>query len=268
MKRTNRLALLWANRELIRQFTRRQLEEQYRGSYLGFTWSILTPLAMLVVYTFVFSSVFTARWPEASLGSRFDYALFLFAGLIPYNLVSDVILRATTLITGRSNFVKRVIFPLEILPVSLVLAVGVNALISLSILLVSLLMIYRHLQITLLLLPLVFLPLMLFSLGLAWLFASLGVFLRDLTHFLRIFLQILFFITPILYPISAVPDSLRLLLLINPLTHLVAPFQDILLLGRSPSWAFLGATILGSGTVAFVGFRFFMRSKKTFADVV
>lgn len=268
MKWTADAASLWANRELIRQFSRRQLEEQYRGSYLGFAWSILIPLAMLGVYTFVFSTVFSARWPEAVSSGRYDYALFLFAGLIPYNFFSDVVIRASSLITGRSNFVRRVIFPLEVLPVSLVAAALVNALISLAILLAGILVVHQRLPVSALLLPAALLPVILFAMGLGWFLASLGVFLRDLDHFLRIFLQILFFISPILYPISAIPESLRPFIMLNPLTYLVIPFQETLLVGRAPDWSVYGLSLLGSGIVAVLGLRFFMRSKKTFADVV
>jgi lipopolysaccharide transport system permease protein len=259
---------LWAHRDLIWQFARRQLQEDYRGSYLGFLWSILTPLAMLAVYTFVFSTIFQARWAGIELGSRFDYALFLFAGLIPYNLFSDVALKSTRLITGRPNFVKRVIFPLEILPVSLLLASLAQALINMLILLAGVLLAYRQLHATLLLAPLIFLPLLLFSLGVSWFLASLGVFLRDLDHFLRILLQILFFLTPIIYPLSALPENLQLVLRLNPLTHIVIPFQDTVLLAEAPGWSQLALLMAGSVLVCLLGFAWFMRSKKTFADVV
>ena len=259
---------LWGHRELIGQFTKRQIQERYRGSYLGLLWSVITPLAMLAVYTLVFSVIFQARWAEIDLGSRFDYALFLFAGLIPFNIVSETSLDASRLILARPNLVKRVIFPLEILPVSLLLSVFVQSLLNLSILLIAMLVLLKSIPLSLLYLPLVYLPLLFLCQGLAWFLASLGVFLRDLDPFLRIFLQILFFLTPIIYPFSAVPVSLQRLLWINPLTYFVAQFRDLLLQGRAPAWGPYGVLAIISIGVFWAGYLWFVRSKKAFGDVV
>jgi lipopolysaccharide transport system permease protein len=259
---------LWQYRELIGQFTRRQVLQRYRGSYLGAIWSFMTPLALLLVYTFVFSVIFQARWAGMVSSSHGEFALILFAGLIPFTVFSESILAAPGLIVANPNYVKKVVFPLEILPVSVLGAALVNSLFSLVIVLLGALLIRGGLSWTLILLPLIYLPLILLCLGLGWFFASLGVFIRDIGPLLGIVVQMLFFLTPIFYPMEAIPQPYQTLLYLNPLTFIVNHFRRVILFGQLPDWGQLAVMTLLTGVVCMLGYVWFMKSKKTFADVV
>jgi lipopolysaccharide transport system permease protein len=259
---------LWVHRELISQFTKRQVLQRYKGSYLGLAWSFVTPLATLLVYTFVFSVVFKARWEGAVTGSHAEFALALFAGLIVFNIFSETILAAPNLIVSNANYVKKVVFPLEILPVSLLGSALTNSLFGLVILLVGSLFILGQIPWTLVFLPLMYLPLIFICLGLGWFLASLGVFIRDIGHLLGVIVQILFFLTPIVYPLSAVPERFRFFLFLNPLTFIVNHFRRVALFGQQPDWGAFGLITIGAFVICMLGYIWFMKSKKTFADVV
>ncbi len=259
---------LWAQRELIYQFTKRDVQQRYRGSYLGVIWSFATPLALLLVYTFVFSVVFQARWEGAVTDSHAEFALALFAGLIAFNIFAETVTAAPTLIISNPNYVKKVVFPLEILAVSKLGSAVVNSLFSLVILLVGALVVRLSLPWTLILLPLIYLPLLLLCLGLSWFLASLGVFIRDIGPLLTVIVQMLFFLTPIFYPISALPERFQILLMLNPLTFIVNHFRRVILWGQLPDWGEYGLITLATLVVCLLGYIWFMKSKKTFADVI
>ena len=259
---------LWAHRELIVQFTKRQVLQRYKGSYLGLIWSFITPLALLLVYTFVFSVVFQARWEGTVTDSHGEFALALFAGLIAFNIFSETTLAAPHLIINQPNYVKKVVFPLEILPVSMLGAALINSLFSLAILLAGALIILGNIPWTLSLLPLMYLPLILLCLGLSWFLASLGVFIRDIGHFLGVVVQMLFFLTPIFYPISAIPPNFQFFLYLNPLTFIVNHFRRTILYGQLPDWGEFLLLTVGTLIGCMLGYIWFMKSKKTFADVV
>lgn len=223
---------------------------------------------MLLVYTFVFSIVFQARWDQAITGSYAEFALTLFAGLIAFNMFSESVMAAPMLIVNNQNFVKRVVFPLEILPVSSLGAASVNSVISLLILLMGTFIVLRQISWTLVFLPLIYLPLILMTLGLSWFLASLGVFIRDIGHLLNVVIQMLFFLTPIFYPVSAIPEKIRFVLYLNPLTFIVDHFRRVILWGQLPDWGELFIVTGSSFLICMFGYTWFMRSKKTFADVV
>lgn len=260
---------LWAQRELIWQFTRREVQSRYQGSFLGIFWSFITPLLMLAIYTFVFSVIFKARWGnEVSDGSRIGFALTLYTGLIAFGVFSESITRAPGLIIGHANYVKKVVFPLEILPVSVLGSVLINSLFSLVVLLVALLIFQQPIHWTLIFLPLMYLPLTFLCLGLSWFLASLGVFVRDVGQFISFVAQVLFFMTPIIYPASAVPTKLQVILYLNPLTFIVNHFRRVILWGQLPDWGEFAIVTVITGLVCVLGYIWFMKSKKTFADVV
>jgi lipopolysaccharide transport system permease protein len=260
---------LWTHRELILQFTKREILSRYKGSFLGVVWSFLTPLAMLLIYTFVFSVIFKARWENTlSDSSQAGFALTLFSGLIAFNVFSECAIRAPGLIISNPNYVKKVVFPLEILPVSVLGSALVNSLISLVILLLAGLIFQAFIPWTVLLLPLMYLPLILLCLGISWFLASLGVFIRDVGQFIGVVVQVLFFMTPIFYPISAIPARLQFILYLNPLTFIVNHFRRVILWGQMPDWGeFVVITTL-TAVMCLLGYVWFMKSKKTFADVV
>ncbi|GAB2497625.1 ABC transporter permease [Arenimonas alkanexedens] len=260
---------LWSNARLLRDLTWREISGRYRGSVLGLIWSILTPLMMLAVYTFVFSVVFGARWSASVLpGGKFDFALFVFVGVMLHAVLAEAITRAPSLIIGNANYVKKVIFPLELLPATVVGAAGFHALIALGILLVSVVALGGGLPWTVLWMPLLLLPLLLLSLGLAWGLAALGVFLRDTSQVTGVLATVLMFLAPVFYPVSALPESLRAWLYLNPLTFVIEQSRGVIFAGEAPDLALLGLFWLGAALAAQLGFWFFQKSRSGFADVL
>jgi lipopolysaccharide transport system permease protein len=259
---------LWRHRELIVQFTRREVEGRYRGSFLGIFWSLAQPLFMLTVYTVVFGVVFQSRWPQARSESLAEFALTVFAGLISYNLFSECVGRAAGLIVAVPNYVKKVVFPLETLPVSVLGAALFHMLVSVVVLLAAALALLGSLPWTIVLLPVVVLPLIFLSLGAMWLLASLGVYVRDIGQLAGIALQALFFFTPILYAIDIIPEPLRTVILYNPLAPIAENFRRVLLWGTLPSFPGLGLWLIATGAFMVAGYAWFMQTKKGFADVL
>jgi lipopolysaccharide transport system permease protein len=259
---------LWSHHDLIRQFTSREVEGRYKGSFLGLFWSFVTPLVMLLIYTFVFGVVFKAKWPNAKTGSLSEFAVTLFCGLIAFNIFSECIGRAVALITSVPNYVKKVVFPLEILPISVLGTALFHGGISLGVLLVANVLVSGVLHWTLVLLPLVLLPLLCLTLGLTWFLASLGVFVRDIGYTVTLALQMLFFLTPIFYAVENIPEPYRTIISLNPLTPIVQDLRRVVLWGSLPAWNELALLILGSGAVMILGYAFFMKTKKAFADVL
>jgi lipopolysaccharide transport system permease protein len=259
---------VWSHRSLIGQFTRREIEGRYRGSYLGLLWSFITPMIMIAVYAFVFGVVFKARWPQAPGGGLAGFALVMFAGQIAFQLVAEPVGRAANLITGVPNFVKKVVFPLQILPLSVVGAAGFHAFIAMSILAIASLCINGVVPWTFILVPFATLPLLLLGSGLSWFFASLGVYLRDVGFVVGVALQVLFFATPIFYPLSAVPEEYRQWLAMNPLIPGVELMRACMITGDMPGWAtWFAAYAVGIGA-AQLGYAWFGITRKGFADVV
>jgi lipopolysaccharide transport system permease protein len=266
---TRRLPLtLWRNRSLLLQLFQRDVAERYRGSAAGMVWSLLTPLVMLAIYTFVFSVIFNARWGERAV-SRIDYALLLFAGLLVFGIFSDCANRAPTLIVARPNFVKKVVFPLELVAV---VALG-NALFhfaaGFAILMVFCVLTYGSVPWTAVLVPVVLLPLMLFALGITWLLSAIGVFVYDLRHAVPLATTALMFLTPIFYPANSVPEQVRAVITwVNPLTVPVENMRAVAILGGMPDWSALALSIVLNGAFAALCFVWFQRARRHFADVL
>jgi len=260
---------LWRHRELIRQLTTQEVAQRYRGSFLGIVWSFVTPMLMLLVYAFVFSVVFQVRWGEATQSSqRGEFALLLFAGLIPFGVFTEVVNRAPSIVLSAPNYVKKVVFPLEILPVAALGSAIVHSLISAAILLVAGLPLLGYVSPAAVLLPVAYLPLVLLTVGLGWFLASLGVYVRDIGQVIGVATQILLFLSPIFYPVSAVPEAFRLVLHVNPLTPILTDFRRTLLWGAVPAWETWTIVTLGSAVVTVLGYAWFMQTKKGFADVM
>jgi lipopolysaccharide transport system permease protein len=259
---------LWSRRELISQLIRREIAARYRGSLLGLLWAVMNPLVLLVVYTFVFGVVFRARWPHPDTGSVTAYGLALFCGLIAFNVLAECLGRAPGLVVGVPNYVKKVVFPLEVLPVTLVGVALFHGVISLGVLVVFAGLTGHPPRPTLLLVPLVALPLVFMSVGLTYVVASLGVFFRDIGHIVQLGLQALLFASAVFYPIDAVPDWLRPAMRVNPLTAVAEDFRRVIAWGTVPDWGELTAWLVLSGTVMILGYGWFRRTKKAFADVM
>jgi len=261
------VASLWRNRSLVNASAKREVLGRYRGSALGLLWSFFNPLFMLMVYTVVFSEVFRARWSAGS-ESKTEFALVLFAGLIVFNLFAECINRAPSLILSNANYVKKVVFPLEILPFVGLLSALYHTLISLGVWLTAYLVLFGVPHATALLLPLIILPFSLFIMGLCWTLASLGVFLRDVSQFIGVVVTTMMFLSPIFYPASALPESYRHILYLNPLTPVIEMVRDILYWGKQPDFTMLGSYWLATGVIAWLGFAWFQKSRKGFADVL
>lgn len=260
-------ASLWRHRELIRASVKREILGRYRGSVLGLLWSLFNPLFMLAVYTFVFSVVFKARWGGGS-ESKTEFALVLFAGLIVFNLFAECINRSPDSIVSIPNYVKKVIFPLEILAFVSFLAASYHALISLIVWLAAYLFFVGPLHVSILFLPLIVLPFGLFIMGLTWLLASLGVFLRDVAQFISVVTMVLMFMSPIFYPVTALPEDYRHFLYLNPLTLVIELVRDVLYWGKNPDWIELMYCWVIALFVAWLGFAWFQKTRKGFADVL
>ncbi|MBN2475434.1 MAG: ABC transporter permease [Pirellulales bacterium] len=255
-------------RYLLWQLTRREVEARYRGSFLGLLWSLLTPLIMLAVYTFVFTVVLQVRWGTAVGENRADFALALFAGLTAFGLFSETIGTAPELILANRNYVTRVVFPLEILPVARFLANLVQAAFSTAILVLALLVLRGGVPWTFALLPVALLPLALLSLGGAFFLSSLGVFIRDIQQVIGLVTTALLFLSAVFYPLSSLDPSLRPIFMLNPLVPMIEDVRRVTLDGLPPDWALWGPMTLLSAVLATAGLAWFMKSKHAFADVL
>ncbi|MBX3615837.1 ABC transporter permease [Nitrosomonas sp.] len=250
---------------------KREIIGRYRGSFLGLLWTFINPILMLAIYTFVFSVVFKVRLdPQNSdiYEDKFSFALLLFTGLILFNLFSECLSRAPGLILSNVNYVKKVIFPLEILPLVSLGSALFHAGISFLVLTIFLLIVNHPIHLTLLLLPIIVLPFVLLTMGLSWMLTSIGVFVRDIGQFIGLALTMLLFLSPIFYPASALPESIRDYLFLNPLTFIIEQTRSIILYGQMPDWIGLIAYYALAAFVAWVGLTWFHKTRKGFADVL
>src|SRR5215207_5319477 len=252
--------------ELIFSFTKRELLGRYKGSALGIAWAVLTPVVMIAIFTFIFAGIFGARFGASH--SHWDYALYLFCGLLPWTMFQESVQQSSNTIVANANLVKRVVFPLETLPAAQVFAAWGNQLFATIALLIAILTVRQNLQLTALWLPLLLIPQLLFALGAAWLIASLGVFLRDIAQGITLLLMAWMYLTPIIYPESIVPERFRWFTNINPFTPLVRSYRRIFLQGAAPDWSGLAYFAVFALIVFLFGYWWFARTRKGFADVV
>ncbi|MBM4109193.1 MAG: ABC transporter permease [Phycisphaerae bacterium] len=254
---------------LIRQLAVRDLALRYRGSVLGMVWTLVTPLALLAIFTYVFAVVFKARWPGMAEGaSKVDFALAIFCGLVAFGLFSEPVGRSPSLIVSSSSYVKRIVFPLEILPVVAVCTALVIFLANLGVLVAATLVFRGGIPWTAAALPIIVAPVAVMALGVSWFLASLGVYLRDVGHAVALLLQMLFFLTPVFYPLAAVPEPFRTVVALNPITVAVESSRAVLLMGEWPDWGMLGLAAGVSVVIAQLGYAWFMSTKRGFADVL
>jgi lipopolysaccharide transport system permease protein len=257
----------WRNRHLIFQLTKRDVLGRYRGSMMGLGWSFFNPLIMLVVYTFVFSVVFKARWTVAG-EDKVNFAIILFVGLIVHGLFAECINRAPSLILSNNNYVKKVVFPLEILPTVALGSALFHAVVSLAVLLAAQLLINQQLPWTVVVFPVILMPLLLVTMGFAWLLSALGVYIRDIGQATSIFTTILMFLSPVFYPVSALPASYQVWVNLNPLTFIIEQGRNVLIFARTPNWGGLGVALAAGLVVCSSGFWWFQKTRKGFADVI
>ena len=257
----------WRNRGLIWALTKREVLGRYRGSVMGILWSFLNPLFMLAIYTYVFSTVFKARWAGGS-DSKTEFALLLFAGMLVFSILSECVTRAPTLILANPNYVKKVVFPLEILPIVNLGAALFHLCVSLMVWLLFYIVAYGWPQPEILLLPVALFPFFLFVLGLSWFLAALGVYLRDISQFVGVAVTALMFMSPIFYPLSALPDGFREWVALSPISAAVDQARNLMFWGQGMDWASWSVYALVSLVIGWVGFAWFQHTRRGFADVI
>ena len=263
-----RLHMPRINWHLIGQLTRRDVSAKYRGSLFGLAWSFITPLLMLCVYAFVFSFVFKARWGNRANESQLDFALLLFIGLLIHGFISECLMRAPLLIVQHTNYVKKVVFPLEVLPVAALLSALVQFCIGSAIMLFFVAFAHGGLPLTVLFYPLVIAPFVLLTLGIVWVVSSLGVFVRDLAQATGLFSTVLMFLSPVFYPITALPEQWRPLFQLNPLTFIIEEARAVVFWGQAPDWMGLVLYFAVAALVCGLGLAWFQRTRHAFADVL
>jgi len=251
--------------------TKREVLRLYKGSIIGLAWAFFNPVFMLAVYTVIFSVVFKARWGSDRFDgdeNKLQFAVVIFVGMIVLGLVSDALNRAPGLILSNVNYVKKVVFPIEILPVVAMGTAFFHSLISLSVLLAALVFFNGYLNWTVVFIPLILLPLVILTLGLAWMLASIGVFLRDVGQVTGVITRMLLFLSPVFYQVTAVPEKFRPIIMANPLTFIIEQAREVLIWGHLPNWLGLGIYTLVATSVAWVGYAWFQKTRKRFADVL
>lgn len=264
--RFNMVSMIWRHRSLVVELTKREFSGRYRGSFGGIVWSFVQPLFLLSIYTLAFGVILKSRW--GATGSTADYALMLFAGLIVFNAFSEVLGRSPTLVTGNPNFVKKVVFPLELLPVITVATALIHALIGITVWLLAYAVLHGIPKPTAVLLPFIlacFAPVLL---GLGWLLSAIGVAVKDISQLTSMLTHTLLFLTPIFYSIEAAPPVLQNLLMLNPLTFVVEQFRLVLFYGQMPSLRGLALYFVLAFLFAWVALVLFKRLRPTFADLV
>jgi len=247
---------------------KREVVGRYKGSIMGIFWAFFNPVFMLAIYTFVFSVVFKARWGVGESETKAQFAVVLFAGLIVFNFFSEVVNRAPGLIISNVNYVKKVVFPLEILPIVSIGSALFHTAISLCVLLAGFFIFNGFLHATVLLIPFVFIPLIIFIAGLAWILASLGVFIRDLGQAMGLVTTTLIFLSPVFYSVGALPEKFQPALMANPLTFIIEQARGVLIYGHFPDWIGLTIYTAVAVLVAWLGFVWFQKTRKGFSDVL
>jgi lipopolysaccharide transport system permease protein len=261
------VARIWRQRQLLRQLTTRAVQMRFRGSMLGLLWAILNPIFMLLVYTFVFSVILKVRWNGQ--GSTFFFAMNLYSGLIVYGIFSESVGSAAMQVLSNPSYVKKIIFPLEILPLAGLTASIFFNLFGLVILLFCTQFFLHPLTIHVVALPIIWLPLFLLTAGISWIVAAVGVFARDVGHLILILLQVLFYLCPIVYPLARVPVSMqKMYMLLNPMAVFLEQSRSVLLNGTWPQWSQMPQSYLISLGAFIFGYYIFMRAKRGFADVI
>lgn len=259
--------VLWRNRVLVTELATREFQALYRTSLLGVVWALLNPLLSLMVYTFVFGLVLKIKWQQ-EVPRVDEFALILFTGMIVFYFFADCLIRSPGLMLENVNYIKKVIFPLEIMPWIVVVGALVKASVSLAILLIFIIFLHGLPPWTAIFLPLVFAPIALLTLAISWFLASTGVFIRDLSQIVSPLVTLLFFISPVFYPIAALPEGLQPFLYLNPVTFIIQQARDILLIGEMPNFLGLLTYFMVAWIAAWAGLLWFSRTKRGFADVI
>jgi lipopolysaccharide transport system permease protein len=254
--------------DLVWQLTKRDVIGRYKGSLLGIGWSFANPLLMLALYSFVFSGIFKTKWPGMQHGSDLMFAINLFTGLIVINMLAEVAGKSTTLVVANANYVKRVIFPLETLSVVTVLSAAFHALVSIILLLVFKIIATGSVSTSIVAIPFIWIPLVIFSLGLSLVLSALGVFVRDTSMIVNIGISLMLFLSPVFFPASAYPDQWKPVLSINPLVGMIEEMRTIAIQGKWPDLTVIIWPTLLSAAFTYVAWQLFRKARRAFADVL
>lgn len=252
---------------LLQQLSRRDIASRYQGSAVGVLWAFFSPVLMLLVYTFVFGYVFKARWMGAETDRSF-FALNLFAGMLVHGFFAECAIRSPGLLQQNSNFVKRIVFPLWLLPLVPLASALFHTCISFLVLFLAHLAIVQSVHWQLLLLPFLLVPFILFLLGLVWMLSALGVYLKDLSQIIPIMVTVLMFMSPVFYPAEALPEQIRPIMYMNPLTPAIETLRAVLFDGQLPSILAYSVALFIGVLFAGLGFFIFNRLKVGFSDVL
>lgn len=259
--------MLWENRDLLFNIIKRDVSGRYRGSILGTMWALFNPLLMLFVYSFVFGFVFKSKWAGAA-DNIFEYTIILYAGLIVYNVFVEVIGRSSTIVLNNAVYVKKVVFPLEILPWSLVGTMLFNFVMNFIVLLALYMLVNHSLDWSFVFLPLILAPLIMMTVGVSWFLSSLGVYVRDTSQVVGIVVAVLLFLSPVFYPVTVLPESIRSIMFLNPLAFIIEEFRSVMIWHTIPNFVGLGIYSIVSMIVAWSGFCWFQKTRSGFADVI
>lgn len=261
------LGALLEHGSLTLELSKRDVLGRYRGASFGLLWSLISPFLMLCVYTFAFGTVMGGRWPQIDAGQA-HYSIILFAGMIVHGFFAECINRAPLLVVGNPNFVKRVIFPLDILPWPMVFSALFHMAMNLVVFVVLRLFMDHAFAWTIVLFPLVILPLVVLALGVSWFLAAAGVYMRDISQVTGVLSMALLFLSSAMMPVASVPDAYRWVFQANPLSFIIDQARNVMLWGQMPDWAGLGIYLLVATLVACLGYAWFMMTRKGFADVL
>ncbi|NLA67040.1 MAG: ABC transporter permease [Gammaproteobacteria bacterium] len=267
MRSRNPFAAFGRHRNLTRELVRNEILGRYRGATFGMLWSLMSPFLMLVVYTIAFGSILRGRWPQVG-ETHAEFGLVIFVGIFVHGFFGECFTRAPRLMLENANYVKRVVFPLDILPWTMVLAGLFHLAMNVLVFCLLSFFVYRQLSPLVVLLPLVLAPLVLLTVAVSWVMASLGVYLRDIAQVAPVVSTALFFLSSAIIPVDAVPDQYQAVFRLNPLTFFIDQARAVALWGQQPDWAALGWAALGGLVAVFAAHAWFRRTSRGFADVL
>ena len=257
----------WHNRMLIKQLVKREIYGKFQGTHLGFIWVIFEPLLMLAVYTFVFHVIFNRHWYSED-ETILEFSIILFSGLLVFNLFRETVNSAPRLVVRNVNYVKKVVFPLEVLPFVSLLSGLYNLCVSMSILVIIYVIVNGQLHLEIMYVPIILFPYVLIIFGASLFLASIGVFLRDIAQIIGMLIMATLFLSAIFYPIESVPEKYQLWFHLNPVAFTVDQFRNALLWGQPPEWKWLALYYPVSMLISWSGFFWFQKTRKGFADVL
>lgn len=255
------------NRYLFTKLVVLDIKKRYQGSVLGILWAILVPLIMLSIYTFVFSEVFSAKW-NIDTDNKFEFALMLFCGLCIYNMFSEVVSRSVSLIEQNQNYVKKVVFPIHILPVVITFSALFNCILSVIVLIGANLAITGRVFITAIEFPIILVPHILLCIGFSYFFSAIAVYLKDVASIIPVIITMFMYLTPVFFPLASVPEGFRAIMMINPMTYTIENMRRVILYGSNINWQYLVIATISAAVISILGRMLFMKARSGFADLL